>query len=87
MLKPVAFGNAFAAVTAGLYIVLFLLKAAAPAFFKLVLNSQFFGADVASQVPRQTIGQFLGLLIAMAVFTWIFGYFLAVAYNYFSKKS
>ena len=87
MLKPQPFANSFAAVTAGFYVALFILKSLAPPFFKLLLNSQFFGADIASQIPRLSATQFIGILIAVSVFAWIYGYFVAVAYNYFSKKS
>jgi len=86
MLKPQQFANAFALATAILYLGLFLLKIVAKPFFNLILNSQFFGADIASQIPKIQLGTLLGALIAASVTAWIFGYLLAVSYNYFDKK-
>lgn len=81
MLNPQAAANAFAAASIIFYLVLVSLKLIAPPFFKLILNSQFLGADIASEVPRLNIANLLGYLIAMAVVTWIFGYIVAVIYN------
>ena len=86
MLKPQPFANAFALATIIIYIVLFVLKALAEPFFKLILNTQFFGADIASQVPNLSLINFLGILIAVGTFSWVFGYLLAVIYNRFAKN-
>lgn len=86
-LNPVAFANAFAAAGIIFYLVLVILQLVAPPFFKLVLNSQFLGADIASQVPEANAINLLGFLIAMAVVAWIFGYLVAVIYNKFSRES
>ncbi len=85
MLKPQALANSFAIATIIIYIGLFILKAFAEPFFRLILNTQFFGADIASQVPPLSGANFLGILIAVGVFAWIFGYLLAVIYNRFAK--
>ncbi|MBI2012510.1 hypothetical protein HYS90_01120 [Candidatus Curtissbacteria bacterium] len=87
MLNPNALANGFAATTALVYFGLYLLKLVAPPFFKLLLNSQFLGADIASQVPRLGLGGFLGILIAISVFAWIWGYLVAVFYNRFASKN
>jgi len=85
MLHPKALGNAFAATSVIFYVFLVILRQAAPPFFKLILNSQFLGADIASQVPRFNFANLLGFLIAIAVFAWIFGYLVAVIYNRSAK--
>lgn len=84
MLKPLPLANAFAATTAIFYIVLFLLKLFAPPFFQLLLNSQFLGAPIASQVPNLNLANFLGAMIAIVVVAWILGYLIAVIYNRFA---
>ena len=86
MLKTESFANAFALATAILYIILFVLKIIAPPFFKLFLNSQVFGADIASQIPKLNFLNFLGTLIAVSITAWIFGYMLAFIYNNQFKK-
>jgi len=86
MLKAQALANSFALVTAFIYIILYLLKIIAPPFFKLLLNSQFFGVDIASQVPKFSFVNFLGILIAVCVSTWVFGYLIATIYNRFIEK-
>jgi len=86
MLKPEAFANAFAAATALFYIFLFILKGLAPAFFKLFLNSQLFGADITSQIPKLTILNFIGTLLAVGISAWILGYIVALIYNNQIKK-
>lgn len=85
MIRPHAFANAWAAASIIFYLALVLLKQIAPPIFELILNSQFLGADIASQVPRVNIANLLGYLIAIAVATWIFGYLIAVIYNKYSK--
>lgn len=86
MLKPRPLANAFAATTAIFYIVLFLLKLFAPPFFQLLLNSQFLGAPIASQVPNLNLANFLGAMITIVVVSWVFGYLIATVYNRFSER-
>jgi hypothetical protein len=86
MLKPRPLANAFAATTAIFYFVLYLLKLLAPPFFQLLLNSQFLGAPIASQVPKLNLANFLGAMIAVVVVSWTLGYLIAVIYNRFAKK-
>ena len=81
MLKPQALANSFTITTALLYILLYLLRVIAPPFFNLLLNSQFFGADIASQVPKFSLVNFVGILIAVCIIAWVFGYILAASYN------
>ena len=86
MLKPVPLANSFAATAAAFYIFLFLLKALAPPFFKLIFNSQFLGADIASQMPKLNLANFIGALIAVSIVSWAFGYLVAIFYNKSSKN-
>ncbi|MEX2028001.1 MAG: DUF5676 family membrane protein [Candidatus Curtissbacteria bacterium] len=85
MFKPVPFANALALATAVIYFAFYILQIVAPPFFKLLINSQFFGADFASQVPAPNIVNFLGILIAVVAPAWVFGYFLARTYNRLSR--
>jgi len=87
MLKPVAFGNGFAGASIIFYLLLYVLKAIAPPFFNLVLNSRFFGANLATQTPNLDITTFLGFLIVIGVTSWIVGYLIAVIYNGSAQKN
>ena len=86
MLKTESFANAFALATAIFYIILFILKIIATPFFRLFLNSQLFGADIASQIPKLNFFNSLGALIAVSISAWIFGYLTALFYNNQLKK-
>lgn len=83
MLNPQALAHAFAAAAALLYVFIYLLKLFVPPLFKLVLNSQFLGADIASLVPDFSFVNFIGILIAICTLSWVFGYLLAQFYNRF----
>jgi hypothetical protein len=86
MLNPPALANAFAGVATIFYITASVLKAFSPPLFILVFNSQFLGANIASQVPKTNIANFLGLLIVIIALSWITGYLIAAIYNYSLKK-
>ena len=86
MLKPYALANAFAITAAIFHLVLFILKLFAPPFFQLLLNSQFLGAPIASQVPNLNLANFLGAIIAIIIVSWIFGYLIATIYNRFAQR-
>ena len=85
MLKPQALANALAGSIIIFYIILFVLKIIAPPFFRLILNSQFFGADIAAQIPSFNLANFLGFLITLGVVSWTFGYLAATIYNKFKS--
>ena len=85
MLNPWALANAFALATVILYGIIYLLRFVAAPFFKLIVNSSFFGADIASQVPKLTLANLLGVLIISAVISWSFGYLTATIYNRYAK--
>jgi hypothetical protein len=86
MLKPLAFANAIAATTAALTVFLWALRFLLPPFFTFFFNAQFFGADVASLLPKDVtpllmLAEFLALLTG----AWGIGFVWAVLYNRFSK--
>jgi hypothetical protein len=86
MLRPIAFANAIAVTTAALTVFLWALRFLLPSFFSFFFNAQFFGADVASLLPKET-----NLLLMLAEFAallagaWGIGFMWAVLYNNFSK--
>lgn len=86
MLKPIPFANAIAATTAGLTVFLWALRVLLPPFFAFFFNAQFFGADVASLLPKDIspllmLAEFMALLAG----AWIIGFVWAILYNRFSK--
>lgn len=86
MLNPVAFANAVAVTTAALTAFLWALKLLLPSFFTFFFNAQFFGADVASLLPRDVSVLFmLAEFAALLAGAWGIGYLWAVLYNKFSR--
>jgi hypothetical protein len=86
MLKPLAFANAVAVTTAALTIFLWALRFVLPSFFTFFFNAQFFGADVASLLPKDVspllmLAEFIALLAG----AWGIGFVWAFLYNRFSK--
>ena len=86
MLKPLAFANAIAATTAGLTVFFWALRYLLPPFFTFFFNAQFFGADVASLLPKDVtpllmLAEFAALLAG----AWGIGFVWALLYNQFSK--
>jgi uncharacterized protein DUF5676 len=82
MLKEPAFANSLTILTGALYILLYLLAIISRDAFRFLFNAQFLGADVASLVPQKLgLGAFVGTLVAILVFVWIFGYAWAWLYN------
>lgn len=86
MLKPVPFANAIAVTTAALTVFLWALRFLLPPFFAFFFNAQFFGADVASLLPKDVnpllmLAEFAALLAG----AWGIGYLWAILYNKFSQ--
>jgi hypothetical protein len=82
MLKPIAFANAIAVTTAALTMFLWALRVLLPSFFTFFFNAQFFGADVASLLPKDAnpllmLAEFVALLAG----AWGIGYLWATLYN------
>ncbi len=86
MLNGVALASSLTVLTGAFYIILYLLALVSRDVFRLVFNAQFFGADVASLLPRQLmVSGFVGTLVATLVFVWVFGYAWAWLYNQMSS--
>jgi hypothetical protein len=86
MLKPVAFANAIAVTTAALTVFLWALRFLLPSFFTFFFNAQFFGADVASLLPKDvTLVLMAAEFVALLAGAWGIGYLWAVLYSKFSK--
>ncbi len=86
MLRPIAFANAIAVTTAALTMFLWALRFLLPSFFTFFFNAQFFGADVASLLPKESspllmLAEFVALLAG----AWGIGFMWAVLYNRFAK--
>jgi len=82
MLNHVAFASSLAMLSGVLYIALYLLGVVWREAFRFLFNAQFFGADVASLLPRElSYAGFVGTLIALLVGAWLFGFAWAWLYN------
>src|SRR5262249_39624712 len=82
MLNPMAFASSLTILTVAFYLILYLLAIISRDAFRFLFNAQFLGADVASLLPqRLRVGGFVGTLVAILVFVWIFGYAWAWLYN------
>lgn len=87
-IRPLAFANALALTTSALVLFLFLLKAIAPLVFVFFFNAQFFGADVASLLPAETmILKLIGESLALIGGAWGFGFLGALLYNRLIQNS
>lgn len=88
MLNGVAFASSLTILTAVFYMALYLLAIVWHEAFRFLFNAQFLGADVASLVPRPlTVGGFVGTLVGIIVFAWLFGYAWAWLYNAMSQRT
>ena len=85
-LHQLALANSIAVASVLFYLVFYVLSLVAPPVFRLVFNSQFLGADVASLYPSTpNPGTMVGSLVAIAVVGWVFGYVWAWLYNAWAK--
>ena len=85
MLNPVAFASSLTILTGAFYLLLYILGVVWREAFRFLFNAQFLGADVASLLPqRLTVSGFVGTLVALLVFMWIFGYAWGWLYNQMS---
>lgn len=86
MLKPVAFANAIAATTAALTVFLWALRFLLPSFFSFFFNAQFFGADVASLLPKDVSPLLMAAeFVALLAGAWGIGFLWATLYNLWAK--
>jgi len=81
MLNKVAFASALSLLTAALYLLLYLLAVLMPTVFRFIFHAQFFGADVASLLPRElSFLTFDATLVVLVITTWVA---LAVTVSFF----
>ena len=86
MLRPVAFANAIAVTTAALTAFLLALRFFLPSFFAFFFNSQFFGADVASLLPKDADPLLMAAeFVALLAGAWGVGFLWASVYNRLAK--
>jgi len=82
MLNKVAFATALAFLTAAMYLIFALLAIMSPKAFQVIFNAQFFGADVASLLPRVVPHEgFIGTFLILVISAWLIGYAWAWLYN------
>lgn len=82
MLDSIAFATSLAIVSGVLYLLLEALAALGPRAFRFLFNAQFFGADVASLLPRQrSHTSRVSTLAAIVIGVWVVAYAWAWLYN------
>ncbi|MGH7266657.1 MAG: DUF5676 family membrane protein [Candidatus Rokuibacteriota bacterium] len=82
MLRPVAFATALALVAAIMHLLFALTALLSPSLFRLLFNAQFFGADVASLLPRVIpYDGFVVTFVVLVISAWVIGYAWAWLYN------
>jgi hypothetical protein len=87
-LNRLAFANSLAVLTAALYVLFAILALVSPALFALLFDAQFFGANVASLLPKvQPSAASLVTLVLMIGMSWVLGYVWAWLYNQLAKVS
>lgn len=88
MLNRLAFASSLAVLTAALYVLFGVLALVSPRAFQLLFNSQFFGADVASLLPkaRPSVVSLVTFVIVVGM-SWVMGYVWAWLYNRIAKAS
>jgi hypothetical protein len=87
MLDRIAFASSLAVLTALVYLAFVLLALISPAIFQLVFNAQFFGADVASLLPKVALRPaFLITFVLVVAMAWGWGYLWAWLYNLLARR-
>ena len=87
-LNGIAFAHSLAVLTATLYVLFGVLALVSPRTFQLLFNAQFFGADVASLLPkaRPSVVSLVTFVIVVGM-SWVMGYVWAWLYNRIAKTS
>ena len=86
MLNRVAFATALAVLAAAMHLLFSLAALISPNVFRLLFNAQFFGADVASLLPRVIPYEgFIVTFIVLVISAWLIGYAWAWLYNQLTK--
>ncbi|MBI2160300.1 MAG: hypothetical protein HYW08_03235 [candidate division NC10 bacterium] len=82
MLDSIAFATSLAIVSGVLYVLLEVLATLWTRGFRFLFNAQFFGADVASLLPRQRphVSR-VGTLAAVVIGVWVVAFAWAWLYN------
>ena len=88
MLNRLAFASSLAVLTAALYVLFGVLALVSPRAFQLLFNSQVFGADVASLLPkaRPSVVSLVTFVVVVGM-SWVMGYVWAWLYNRVAKTS
>lgn len=81
MISPFAFATPLALLMGALLLLFLVLGLIAPGVFQFLFNAQFFGADVASLLPRSASLATLGSLVTLLISAWVFAYAWAWLYN------
>jgi 2TM family of unknown function (DUF5676) len=82
MLNSIAFATSLAIISGALYFVFYILAVVWPSGFRFFFNAQFFGADVASLLPRElSYAGFVGTLVTVVAGVWVVAYAWAWLYN------
>jgi len=88
MLKPIAFAHSLAILSGVIYLGLYGLALIWYDAFRFLFNTQFFGADVASLLPRAlTYGAFVDTLVVLIIGGWIFAFAWAWLYNRLARQA
>ena len=86
MLNKLAFANSLAVLTAAMYVFFAIIALASTRAFAILFDAQFFGANVASLLPKvQASPASLVTLVLMILMSWVVGYAWAWLYNRFAK--
>ena len=85
-MNKVAFATALAVLAAAMHLLFALAALISPNAFRLLFNAQFFGADVASLLPRVIPYEgFIVTFIVLVISAWLIGYAWAWLYNQLTK--
>lgn len=85
-MNTVAFSTSLAVLAAAMHLLFALIAILSPKVFQVVFNAQFFGADVASLLPRvMPYEGFILSFVVLVVSAWLIGYAWAWLYNRLAK--
>ena len=86
MLNRMALATSLAILSGLIYLLFYVLAVAWRDGFRFLFNAQFFGADIASLLPRElSYITFVGTWVVVIVSGWVFGYCWAWLYNQLSR--
>jgi len=86
MLNRMALASSLAILSGLIYLLFYVLAVVWRDGFRFLFNAQFFGADIASLLPRElSYTAFVGTEVVVIVSGWVFGYCWAWLYNQLSR--